>query len=277
MNVLSLFDGISCGQLALQRAKIPYTKYLASEIEPHAISVTQYRHPNTIQLGDVTNWAQWDLPKIDLLFAGFPCQAWSTAGKQKKLDDPRGRLALTLSNIFRFIPVKYFLFENVCMSSADIRMLDGLFGVSSVTIDSALLSGQSRPRVYWTNIPNITIPEDKGIMVQDILEPEADKWLELENLPILRNGVLSYNYKWHIRKGRCKSFTLLADANVRKSLIVINNKIRRLTPLEYERLQTMPDNYTDILTDNQRYSTIGNAWTIDVIAHLLRGIHDTKN
>lgn len=173
MKVLSVFDGISCGRLALERAEVPVTEYYASEIDKYAIKVTQSNHPDTIQLGDMTKWREWDLPKIDILIAGFPCQAWSLAGKQGGDSDPRGALVHDLIDIWKHFKPKYFMFENVKMKKEFIEYINGLFGVEPILINSALVSAQNRNRLYWTNIPGIEQPEDKGILLKDIIESGA--------------------------------------------------------------------------------------------------------
>jgi len=190
MIVLSLFDGISAGRVALERAGIPITKYLASEIDPYAIKIAMANYPDTTQLGDVTKWREWDidLSKIDLLLAGFPCQAWSMAGNQGGDDDPRGALVHDLIDIWSAIkkhnPEVYFLFENVRMKTEFITYINKLFGVDYVEINSSLVSAQNRKRLYWTNIPGdaqvlfgctIGQPKDKGILLKDILDGNGEK------------------------------------------------------------------------------------------------------
>lgn len=187
INTLSIFDGMSCGQIALNKAGIKYNNYFASEIDKYAIQITQKNYPNTVQLGDINNWKQWDIDwsNIDLLLAGFPCQAWSVAGKQKGDDDPRGQLVHVLIEIWNHCknnnPNLKFLFENVKMKKEFINYINNLFGVEAIHIDSSLLSAQSRKRIYWTNIPNIKFPEDKGILLKDIVHENND---ELDKIDI---------------------------------------------------------------------------------------------
>lgn len=180
MNILSLFDGISCGRVALDLAGIPVTNYFASEIDKYAIQVSKKNWPDIVQLGDANNWREWQLPRIDILLAGFPCQAWSVAGNQKGLDDPRGKMALVLVEIFEHLkninPDMIFLFENVRMKKSNLDFMDSLFGVKHIMINSSLVSAQNRVRCYWTNIPNVTQPTDKGILLKDIIESgEVDR------------------------------------------------------------------------------------------------------
>lgn len=180
-NVLSLFDGISAGRVALDRANIIYDKYYASEIDKYAISITQYNYPDTIQLGDVTKWREWDIDwsSIDLLLAGFPCQSWSVAGKQQGDKDPRGKLLWDmldiLTNIRKYNPKVIFLFENVKMKKDFLEYINNAIGVAPIEINSSNLSAQRRRRLYWTNINNITQPEDKKIYLRDVLEKEVEE------------------------------------------------------------------------------------------------------
>lgn len=169
INVLSLFDGMSCGQLALQRAGIAYDKYFASEIDKYAIKVTQHNFPNTIQLGDVTQVSGDGLPKIDLLIGGSPCQGFSIAGKQLNFDDPRSKLFFEFVRLLKECKPKYFLLENVKMKKEYQDVITDNLGVEPIEINSNLVSAQNRRRLYWTNIPGVTIPEDKGILLKDIV------------------------------------------------------------------------------------------------------------
>lgn len=176
MTVLSLFDGISAGAVALERANIPVAKFYASEIDKYAIKVTMKNYPNTIQLGDVTKWREWNIEwdKIDLLLAGFPCQPWSLAGKQQGDNDKRGMLLWVMLDILHHIqsinPKLIYLFENVKMKKEFADYVNKAIGVEPILINSALVSAQTRKRAYWANIPNIKQPEDKHIYLKDIIE-----------------------------------------------------------------------------------------------------------
>jgi len=180
MNVLSLFDGISCGRVALERAGIKVDNYYSSEIDKYAISISEKNYPDTIQVGDITNWKEWDIDwdNIGLITAGFPCQSWSMAGKQEGDNDPRGQLVHVLIAIWEKCkknnPNLKFLFENVKMKKEFIEYINNLFGVEPLLINSSLVSAQNRKRLYWTNIPNIEQPEDKEIYLKDILLPEEE-------------------------------------------------------------------------------------------------------
>ena len=193
MKVLSLFDGMSCGQIALKQLEIIPEVYYASEIDRHAIRQTQLNFPDTIQLGDVTKWMEWgiDWSSIDLVLAGSPCQGFSFAGKQLAFDDPRSKLFFVFIDILNHIkllnPDVLFLLENVNMKRSHMRIISEYCGVFPVNINSNLVSAQNRDRWYWTNIrtkqvglfgevyTDIPQPEDKGIFLRDILESEVDE------------------------------------------------------------------------------------------------------
>lgn len=417
MKVLSLFDGMSCGQLALNRLGIKVDKYYASEIDKFAIQVTQANFPNTIQVGDVCNLKAEDYQDIDLILAGSPCQGFSFAGKQLAFDDPRSALFFEFIRLLKEIKPKYFLLENVKMKKEFLEVITDqvsacypefqgkdLFGgkIEPILINSALVSAQSRQRYYWTNIPNIEQPEDLGIVLRDILEDDGQA-------DLVGNGGREA-FKENIQKGTCltardwkgwntygmtgvqttpkqvgvasdinghdilkrvyspdgKSPTLNAGgggnrepkvvsggalrarskdkdgknigwketkpkqmlelrkdekanavSTVSKDSIVVSEKTnqinpskkasgrqpyiqdrvfhkdgkshaltesfaertnvgehneltwRKLTPLECERLQTVPDNYTNHVSKTQRYKMLGNGWTVSVISHIL--------
>jgi len=420
--VLSLFDGMSCGQIALQKLGIKVKQYYAAEIDKHAIQVTQHNFPNTIQLGDVTKVFAKDLPKIDLLIGGSPCQGFSFAGKQLAFDDPRSKL------FFEFVRLKnecnptYFMLENVKMKKEFELIISKYMGVAPIEINSALLSAQNRVRLYWTNIANepfglfgdmqctIPQPKDKGILLRDVLEKEvlqkyylSDKALatvtrkreiginakinpeksgtitcgnqsakfsidnsttlivasrgrnpenpksreaglnteqmleprfdgktncltsvQKDNLvmqlnpstesggkqPFQQNRVYDVNGKNPALMAQlsCGSNAIMIPEATKKGFIEVkpgecfdfenpnsetrrgrkmedksnclmaketdfmqftkDGKIRRLTPVECERLQTVPDGYTSIVSDTQRYRMLGNGWTVDVIAYI---------
>jgi DNA (cytosine-5)-methyltransferase 3A len=327
MNVLSLFDGISCGQVALERAGIHVDNYFASEIDKYAISITQKNYPHTIQLGDVRNVKARDLPKIDLIIGGSPCQGFSFAGKQLNFKDPRSELFFEFVRLVKECKPEYFLLENVIMKQEYQNVISAELGINPIIINSALVSAQNRERLYWTNIEaceyglfgecesNISQPLNRGIMLKDILEKEVDKkyFIKEETLKNLTkhkerhekagNGFgISFNYEdkkantltvggnymndlvclrvANINNGAqgqrvynpdFKSVTLSAlggGQGAKTGLYEVNEQIRRLTPIECERLQTLPDNYTAVVSNTQRYKALGNGWTVDVIAHI---------
>ena len=373
INVLSLFDGISCGRVALQRAGIPVNKYYASEIDKYAIMITQNNFPNTVQLGDVTKWEDWDIDwsSIDLLIGGNPCVSWSVAGKQLGTEDPRGQLLFDYVNILHHIqkhnPNVKFLVENVKMKQEFQDIFSDMLGVQPVEINSALLSAQNRKRLYWTNW-EFGQPEDKHIMLKDIVHEyskvDRDKSLCLD-ANYYKGGNLKQYYEKHrrqlafewlneyivpfdktlqildkeVERGKVgyfgkdsqanrvyyihdKAVTLCGSAgggaakmgqylfgcltpdrvNKRqngqrfnegdkfytltaqdKHSVLVEGYIRKLTPVECERLQTLEDGFTANgidqktgkvvpISNTQRYKALGNGWTVDVIAHILKSL-----
>jgi site-specific DNA-cytosine methylase len=347
MNVLSLFDGISCGRLALERAGIPVAAYYASEIDKHAITVSKANWPDIVQLGDVINVRAESLPKIDLLLAGSPCQGFSSNGSQKGLEHKQSRLFWEFIRLLRALKPKHFLLENVSMKQEWRDIISKEVGCEPLRINSSLVSAQSRPRLYWTNIPGVTVPEDKGLTIFDILESPAapvqpmvtratkaycltathGNCLGKDGLPI--PSEIIHNTKRHQRTcillpsgrevrtpmdkpnlptkfigrsnetrfnstdrvyatdGKSPCLCTISPPKIGERVIsdepglpnsgvkldgmcVIDKEHwRMLTPLECERLQTVPDGYTSSVTQRQRYRCLGNGWTVDVIAHLL--------
>ncbi len=274
-SVLSLFDGMSCGQIALNRAGIEYDSYFASEIDKHAIKVTQTNYPNTIQLGDVTKVKASDLPEIDLLIGGSPCQGFSFAGKGLNFEDPRSKLFFEFVRLKNETQPKYWMLENVKMKVEHQNIISEILGVKPILINSKLVSAQSRERLYWTNIPIATL-NDKNIVIADVVGIETDN---KSNEIIVTKNIYpkkGQNGNVYSINGKCK--TLSAGVGITGNGIGSSNapKIewdneqgwRRLTAIECERLQTVPDNFTDCVSDTQRYKMLGNGWTVDVIAHI---------
>ena len=373
INVLSLFDGISCGRVALQRAGIPVNKYYASEIDKYAIMITQNNFPDTIQLGDVTKWEDWDIDwsSIDLLIGGSPCQGFSFAGKQLNFNDPRSKLFFDYVNILHHIqkynPNVKFLVENVKMKQEFQDIFSDMLGVQPIEINSALVSAQNRKRLYWANW-EFGQPEDKHIMLKDIVHEyskvDRDKSLCLD-ANYYKGGNLKQYYEKHrrqlafewlneyivpfdktlqildkeVERGKVgyfgkdsqanrvyyihdKAVTLCGSAgggaakmgqylfgcltpdrvNKRqngqrfnegdkfytltaqdKHGVLVEGYIRKLTPIECERLQTLEDGFTANgidqktgkvvpISNTQRYKVLGNGWTVDVIAHILKSL-----
>ena len=167
-NVLGLFDGISCGQVALHRAGVKFDNYYASEIDKYPISATQRNFPDTIQLGDINDWKSWDLEDIDLIIGGSPCQGFSLAGRRLNFDDERSKLFFVFLEIIKHYQPKYWMLENVKMAKKVQDAISAELGVEPVLINSGLVSAQSRDRLYWTNIPIETLPDDKGIYLKDL-------------------------------------------------------------------------------------------------------------
>lgn len=282
MNVLSLFDGMSCGQIALERAGIEVDNYYASEIDKYAIKVAQANYPKTVQLGDVKSVNASDLPKIDLLIGGSPCQGFSLAGNQLNFDDPRSALFFEFTRLLKECKPKYFLLENVKMKKEYQDVISKHMGVEPIKINSSLVSAQNRTRLYWTNIEGVGQPGDKGVFLKDILESgyvDRDK-----SYCIDANYFKGGNLKSYFEKGRrqlvfcgskpervemrydgkANTLTVLENDNY----VVFVNGFRKLTPLECERLQTVPDGYTNHVSNTQRYKMLGNGWTVDITRHI---------
>ena len=394
MNVLSLFDGMSCGRLALDRLGIPVTNYYAAEIDKYAIQVSEANYPDIIRLGDVCSVKAENLPKISLLLAGSPCQGFSFAGKQLAFDDPRSALFFEFVRLLKECKPRYFLLENVRMKKEFLDIITQQVGVAPIFINSALVSAQNRQRYYWTNIPSIEQPEQRGVVLRDILEDNFDserdksycldanyykggsvenyfkksrrqmvyqddtpkQIIDVRSMTEVRNdeanriraehkkktgkdwsprsmrhlveredeksnALTSALTKQHILKitedvvvqsyrevrteeakrlrreskqktgkdhtpFRAKELVPREDGKVGPVTPGLNNDHqislskdessdvywRKLTPIECERLQTVPDNYTASVSNTQRYKMLGNGWTIEVIAHILRNM-----
>lgn len=373
MNVLSLFDGMSCTQIALQKLGITPTKYFASEIDQYAMKVTQTNFPDTVQLGDVTKVNADDLPDIDLLIGGSPCQGFSFAGKRLNFDDPRSKLFFEYVRLLKDLKPKYFLLENVRMKQESQDVISEQLGVQPIVLNSNLVSAQNRHRLYWTNITVDGLPEDRGIKLRDILEhgytdrekshcvdanyfkggnlksyflknrrqlvfgfADDDKTTsglilageadvkghgynrrvyhpdgKAPSLAAASGGNLEPKVLWpasivgrrinddgvrkdydkdvpitqclevhEVDKARCLSTvekdTLVSDLPEGRYPDAYSNDMRlawrKLTPLECERLQTVPDGYTDHVSNTQRYRMLGNGFTVDSIAWLLKGM-----
>lgn len=382
MNVLSLFDGMSCGQQALERVGIKVDNYFASEIDKYAITVTMANYPNTKQLGSVTQVDGYSLPKIDILIGGSPCQSFSFAGKRKGMSTKDEQEILTLEHYLELkiqeyefegqsylfweymrllneVKPKYFLLENVMMGEKWEKILSKAIGVNPIMINSSLVSAQNRQRLYWTNIgmkpsglfgdleSTIEQPKDLGILLKDILEDEVDEKYFLSeqrietmskskrSVPYVNEETKKFNcllacynkiptdgqyivhnmmprssksgkggtghltredgktycldtgntnaieilggdfrydegFRWR-ENGKSGTLCLGSETGVSgQALAKINNNIRRLTPTECERLQTVKDGYTAHVSDSQRYKMLGNGWTVDVIAHIFK-------
>lgn len=293
MNVLSLFDGISCGQVALDRTGIEVDNYFASEINESAIKVTQKNYPKTVQLGDVTKLSEYhldELPKPDVLIAGSPCQDLSvyklgTTGSEG-LDGKKSNLFYQFERVLNHVKPKYFLLENVPMERQWEDIITELLGVEPITINSELVSAALRKRLYWTNIPFDNLPVGKGLVLNDIVIPSRSVpekyWYDR---PFTYNGddkkvqCTMEGKGWHRQmkevynlNNKCNTLLADGDGGHRVKKIYQDGRCRKLMPIEYERLQTLPDNYTEGVSDSARYSAIGNGWTVDVIAHIFKGL-----
>jgi len=276
MNVLSLFDGISCGQIALNRANIPYDNYYASEIKPHAIKCTLDNYPNTIQLGDILNLKGSDLPKIDLFIGGSPCKGISRLNKnQEGLEHSESRLFWEYIRLLDEVKPKYYLLENTHGNKEATNTITETLGIKPISINSKLVSAQNRPRYYWTNIPDIKQPLDKGITTNDIFDYSgvlADecrvKWLNSESgKKSVENGYTKVN---PYPKSGC--LTALGHKKWNENYLYRDGVYRYLSQTEIEKLQTLPIGYTKILSYDEAFDCIGDGWTVDVIAHILKNI-----
>jgi DNA-cytosine methyltransferase len=412
MNVLSLFDGMSCGLIALDRLGIKVGTYYASEIDKYAMQVSKANYPEIIQVGDITKLDLSTLPQIDLVMGGSPCQGFSFAGKQLAFDDPRSALFFEFVRCVEELNPKYFLLENVRMKKEYLDVISEYMGVDPIFINSSLVSAQSRQRYYWTNIPNVEQPEERGMVLRDILEDQvgsehyvgdnmqknykdgnqlnpnyksqantihnsdkksgticagthgyANGYVGDKHKPVKHTERNARHLKQLDEKSLCMTATMYKGAgnngmtlvpqhigtavdvnghdilkrvyspdgksptintmgggnrepkvvsgayrarsvdengkrvawkdtkpkqmlelrrdeksnsvtSVQKDNVLTQDEVywRKLTPLECERLQTVPDNYTNHVSNTQRYKMLGNGWTIEVIAHILQNM-----
>ena len=287
LNVLSLFDGMSCGQIALDKLGVKVDNYFASEIDKYAMQVTMKNYPNTKQIGSVVDVRGEDLPNIDLMYGGSPCQGFSVAGKKLNFDDDRSKLFFEFVRVLKETNPKYFLLENVRMKQEWQDIVSEILGVKPININSSLLSPQNRNRLYWTNIPNIKQPKDKCLMVADFLLTDfLDKYYMSEKATKLIqdslnkrnhnlddfNIISSWQKNYTISNKKCSAVTAAMGMGGGHVPMITELPYRKLTPIEIERMQTVPDNYTDGVSDTQRYKMLGNGWTVDVIAHIFKNL-----
>jgi DNA (cytosine-5)-methyltransferase 3A len=266
MNVLSLFDGISCGQLALNQASISYNKYIASEIDKHSLEITKRNFPNTINIGDINNWKEhYSLctDQIDLLLAGSPCQGFSRCGTRLNFTDERSKLFFKFVEIFNSSKPKYFLLENTIMKKEWQDIITKYLNVNPIKINSSLISSQNRDRLYWTNIPiDNNLFKNKFIMLKDIIG-------KYKGIYVYPRGSNKGGLKWY--KGKCPTITY-SSWQTNFFIVDNNDKKRKFTVEECEQIQTLPIGYTKGIANTNRYKVIGNAWTVAVIINLLKGI-----
>ena len=279
-----MFDGISCGQVALERAGIKIDAYYASEIDRYSIQIAQKNYPNTIQLGDIINidFSQF-INKIDLIIGGSPCQDLSIAKKGGQgLEGQKSGLFWKYIEALETIKPKYFLLENVAsMKKADKDIISNALRVEPILINSALVSGQNRNRLYWTNIPNVQQPEDKGILLKNVINKGIDKTdlihtqkaLDYMDRPV-KGGRNHWDFQHHSDINNNKSSAIVANffKGVSYNVLIDYDCIRKFDPIECELLQTLPENYTYGVSNTQRYKMIGNGWTVDIIASILKNI-----
>lgn len=283
MNVLSLFDGCAMAYEALKRANIPIDTYYASEIDKYAIKIAMKNHPDIVQLGDIQTINPYLLPKIDIIIGGSPCQDVSAAGKGAGISGARSGLFFDFVRLLQVLKPKYFILENVSsMSALNRYIMTQHIGVEPVEIDSALVSAQSRKRLYWSNIP-ITQPEDRfifwGVIRQHNLEylyysDKALAWIERHSK---RTGKTLRIWK-DTDKAQMLEASMYKNYSAQRFFGIQDiGGLRYISPIECERLQTLPDNYTEGVSNTQRYKMLGNGFTVDVIAHILRGINGKQN
>lgn len=288
MKVLSLFDGISCGMVALERAEIPVERYVAYEIDKYAIQVSEANYPQIEHMGDVATADFTQYKGFDLLIGGSPCQSLSIVqSKTRQNLDGKSKLFFEYVRAKEQIQPKYFLFENVAsMNNESKQTISNCLGCEPILINSADFSAQERPRLYWTNIPIFQYYIKSNLRLKDILQNDVNEkyfykcdfeWLGYSKTIC---GVLNINGHDILKRvnnpfKKCHTLTTCGGGNTQKKVFDTTTKrCRKLTPLEYERLQTLPDNYTSCVSDSRRYSAIGNGWTVDVIAHILKGLKE---
>jgi len=269
MNVLSLFDGMSCGQIALNKLGIKYDNYFASEIDKYAIQVTQKNYPNTKQIGSVVDVKGDDLPKIDLLFGGSPCQSFSRAGDGSGFDGS-SKLFWEFVRVLKETRPTYFLLENVIMKKEWEQVITDALDVEPIEISSSKFVPQARRRLYWTNIPNIEQPKQATYDVSDFFEcsgfpSSCDVKRIFKRKEIFNTITATY---WKGIRGSSRPAVSTKEGFLDDD----RDAHRMLTPNECEALQTVPINYTDCVSKTQRYKMLGNGWTVDVIAHIFKNI-----
>lgn len=280
MKVLSLFDGISCGMVALERAGISVEKYVAFEIEPNAIKISKKNYPQIEHCGDVTTADFTQYKGFDILIGGSPCQSLSIVQSQTRQHlDGKSKLFFEFVRAKEEMKPQYFLFENVAsMNEESKQAISNCLGCEPIFIDSADFSAQERPRLYWTNIPVLLNHKKSNAVLVDILEKDVEEKFfynyPLVNVDIKKQVCATMDYKNHDMHKRIfnpafkvHTLTTCGGGNTQKK-VYIDGRARKLTPLEYERLQTLPDNYTAGVANSHRYNALGNGWTVDVIAYI---------
>jgi DNA (cytosine-5)-methyltransferase 3A len=275
MNVLSTFNGMGCIWIALDRLGIKVDKRYSSEIDKYASQVNDKNYPDTIQLGDVTKLKAEDLEPIDLLVGGSPCQDLSLSKPTGEgLEGSRSGLFYEYIRLLKECKPKYFLLENVRMKKEWEQIITDMTGVKPIEINSNLVSAQNRRRLYWTNIPNVTKPIDKKIFLKDIWDGGEEITERVQKKPL---GTSTYRNTWKNMvtlndKSKCLTASGQNISNASCTNIDINGRYYKLSPIECERLQNVPDKYTEGVSNTQRYKMLGNGWTVDVITHLLKGM-----
>lgn len=293
INVLSLFDGMSCGQIALDKLGIEVDNYFASEVDKYAMQIAKKNYPYTVHLGDVRNvgsvvtldGSAMRLPKIHLLIGGSPCQGFSFAGKQLNFEDPRSKLFFEFVRILEETKPKYFLLENVKMKQESQDIITKYLGVEPVEINSALVSAQNRRRLYWTNIPGVTQPEDLELHLEDIIKEDSRKTNSFkDHSPYECKNYYQFDVsgkKYKSQQDRAYYLTSKfgclpsARAITKLKVAISDGEYINLDLSEVEKLQTVPEGYTKLengFSLNKSLGALGNGWTVDVIAHIFKGM-----
>lgn len=260
LRVLSLFDGISCGQVALEKLGIEY-EYYASEIDAKAIQITQSRFPKTIQIGDITKLTDkflLGLGKFDIVMGGSPCQGFSPAGLRKGFDDPRSQLFFAMDRILKLLKPKYWLLENANMNKDFKKIISEALDCEPYKINAASVSTQNRVRNYWTNIP-IKFPlPDKKLTLDSIIGPYEGIWVYPRGFN--KGGIQGY-------KNKCPCITTSSWEHNFK-IANPDKTLRKFTPEDCEQVQGLPIGYTKELSNSQRIKKIGNGWSVPVIDYI---------
>lgn len=290
LKVLSLFDGISCGRVALERAGIPIDTYYASEIEPSSEIISKNNYDDIVRLGDITKWKEWDIDwsSIDLLIGGSPCQGFSFAGKQLNFDDVRSKLFFVYVDILNFLKSSNknvrFLLENVVMKKEYENIITDKLEIEPKVINSELVSAQRRERLYWFNWEIEDLKMVKDIRLIDVFDKSLNhRIINIKHPESIRRCKTYYQYDQNLlghnsqdqRYYDCneKCNTLLkSSSSIPK--VKVGDTIYLLTPEECEKLQTLPVGYTAGVSNQKRYEALGNGWTVDIITHILRGLKD---
>jgi DNA (cytosine-5)-methyltransferase 3A len=277
INVLSLFDGMSCGQIALERVGIKVNNYYASEIDKYGIKITMNNYPNTKQLGDIIELKTNELPKIDLLIGGSPCQSFSSVGNGAGFEGKSG-LFWEYVRVLKECSPKYFLLENVVMKKEWENIITEALGVKPIKINSRIVSAQNRPRLYWTNIPNIK----ESIDNKKVIEYRKQWFNKIDVVPFVDRKLINWEtvncffnpYNKSILKEKTPTLTATGNRQTTSASIIYNNEgVYEMANSNYwESLQTLPNNYTLGFSENIRKNAIGNGWTVDVIAHIFKGL-----
>lgn len=287
IRVLSLFDGMACTRIALDKLGFKDVEYFASEIDPYAIKVAKDNYPDIIHIGDVTKIDAKkikELGEIDLLIGGSPCQGFSRSGKGLNFDDPRSKLFFNYVEILKKLKPKYFILENVHMKEEWQDVISSFLEVKPILLNSNLISAQNRPRLYWTNIPDIKPPKDKEIYFQDIMEhnaPDNYYYSEAGKAWIKRHSERKNKKIRELNapkvKMQCLEASMFKNYSSQRFFQVTDVKgPRYITVKECERCQQVPDDYTKAVSNTQRYKMLGNGFSVDMIAHLIKHIFNTK-